>query len=342
MDTMRIKSRLMLYAAALAVCFITGCADKYTAIYTFPPSGLKGASISAISPLKIEVSAALAGNATMDKGGAEAMLRQRISSRLYQEGALKTIDLLWGTRGGGDKVANVFAPYHSAHGYARYVSDDIECAVLHINVKAAMVNKIDRVKRKFRLVDIPYKIKREEGRVPVSRPDFDNRRVEEREVTYDVLRSEGMGVLQATLVDKGGKTVFSKNFPIAFKHVNDLESHEAQMAGNALFDRMIANAVEELAMDISPHQETREIKFNESGCKKAVLLLKAQAISETVNFLENYSPMKEADYENLGLAYEILGEYTLADDAYKQGKCEERIRKLSELRAKIEEGKAGK
>ena len=203
MDAMRIKIHLMLYAVALAVCFITGCAEKYTAIYTFPPVELKDAS--AISPLKIEVSAALSGNATMDKRGAESMLRQRISSRLYQEGALKTIDLLWGTPGGGDKVANVFAPYHSAHGYARYVSDDIKCAVLHIKVRAVMNNIIDSVKTQFRLVEIPYNIKNEEGHLPTSSPDFDNKSVKKRDATYDVLRTDGRGVLQATLVDKGGK-----------------------------------------------------------------------------------------------------------------------------------------
>ena len=374
---MKVKNYLMLSVVAVAV-FITGCAEHYTAIYTFPPSEVKTDNISAISPLRIQVSGEFSGNVAINKPAVEALLKQQIASRLYQEGTLKTTDLIWGTPYGGDKVADVFAKYDSAHGYARYVGDEFQCAVLDIKVKARMDNVTTKNTKKYKLYDVPYTRKDANG-VPSSKPNYDNATVREVQVDYDAIGTIGKGTIEATLTDKAGKELYKKTFPIEFKQnikeeakeaeekspakaigaafgdafkkasqismgkkKDDTGPHEAPMTANALFERMIVQAVEKLIGDISPHQETREIKFNESGCKMGVLLLKAQAVSEAANYLENYGKMKEADYENLGLAYEILGDYTFAIEAYKQGKCEARIKELEALKARMEGKKADK
>ena len=393
----------MLSALAVAV-FITGCA-KYTAIYTYPPKAVNVENLSDISPLKIQVSGDFSGNVKVNKLAAETLVAQQISARLYQGGAFKTTDAIWGTYDGGPRVENVLNKYSSLHGYARYVSDEVQCAVLDIKVKANMNSKAFKNKRIYKLSDVPYTTKKDKKGVPYSVPNYKAARYRNVEVEYDAIATAGKGIIEATLTDKNGNVVYKKTFPLEYKpEINkgeekreakkdkpeekpsnslwgalkdagkeigkaamdavedvaqeivqdvaaiasgkgeikedlgrkrdDTGPHEAPMTANAFLERMIVQAVEELIADVSPHQETQEIKI-QSGCDMGTLLMKAQAFSEAANYLENYGKMKAADYENLGLAYEILGDYTFALEAYKKGNCSSRIKELDALKARM-------
>ena len=89
-------------------------------------------------------------------------------------------------------------------------------------------------------------------------------------------------------------------------------------SNSAVIAEMIVPAIETVVADLSPHKESRKLEVNEDGAEHTVLLLKAQAFTEAIAALDEIKEKTYADYENLGLAYEIIGDYNAAKDAFNE------------------------
>lgn len=316
---------LQITGAAASIMLIAGCAaEKITAEYVMPPAVVK--DIKAVDTLEIIPVTTLSGNAITgnDNTYANGALVQRIASRLCQEGYYRTTDIVWGNIHGAAKMGDTIAQKKSQHGYARYTTEsNFPKAQLAVRLNA----KIDRhtIKKKvvYELANTPYIIDTD-GDEPTSKADEANKKIEKvtREVT--VHRVTGAGDMVVKLTDKNGKVVYERSFSQLGCHfeISGSDGKRDSLPTNAeVVAKMIVPAIEEVVADISPHKEQRDLEINEDGDEKAVLLLKAQAFSETIKRLDevlNGEEKEVADYENRGLAYEVIGDYAAAKSDFEE------------------------
>ena len=164
------KKYLVLAWASSILIFLVGCAsEKLVAVYTVPAASVKASNLSDISPLAIVVSANLDGNVAVNPAAIESSVKQQVASRLYQEGVLKSTDIIWGNLQGGSKIASTFEKYNSAHGYARYVSDELEAGTLFLDIDATLNNDLLKETTTFELKWLPYNRKeRKDEKTPTS------------------------------------------------------------------------------------------------------------------------------------------------------------------------------
>ena len=81
----------------------------------------------------------------------------------------------------------------------------------------------------------------------------------------------------------------------------------------------VTPAVNEVVADISPYKESRELVAIEGGDKRVVHLLNAKAFPEVVTVVEKLEVTGKANYadlENLGIAFEAMGDFFSAKEAF--------------------------
>ena len=192
---------------------------------------------------------------------------------------------------------------------------------------------------------MPYKEKKV-GKVPTGVPDPTRARVQKVTRQVDVFSITGAGNLTVKLTDENGKVVYEKQFPkLSYHFETSDKDHNSLPAKAAVVAEMIVPAIDEIVADLSPHKEQRDLVVNEDGDEKAVLLLKAQAFSETIKRLDdvlNGEDKNAADYENRGLAYEIIGDYAAAKGDFEEAlKLAAGSKIATEGKARIEKIMAG-
>lgn len=309
---------LQVAGASAALLLVAGCAtETITAEYVMPPSAVK--DIKAIDTLAITANTQLSGNAVKgnDKTYANGALQQRVAARLCQEGFYRTTDIVWGNANGVSKMADVIAKKESRHGYARYSTEsDFKRAQLELGLTVNIDSQTVKKNIDFTLKDVPYK-EEKAGKMPIGRPDIAGTRIEKTTRQVDVFSIVGTGSLMVKLTDKSGKVVYEKNFPdLKYTYETTAEKHSSLPSNAAVVAAMIVPSIETVVADLSPHKESRKLEVNEDGNEKGVLLLKAQAFTEAITALDEIKEKTFADYENLGLAYEIIGDYNAAKDAF--------------------------
>lgn len=338
---------LQIAGASASVLLIAGCAtEKITAEYVMPPAVIK--DIKAVDTLEIVPTTTLTGNAITgnDTTYANGALVQRIASRLCQEGYYRTTDIVWGNIDGVAQMGNAIAKKKSQHGYARYTTEsDFKRAQLSVTLNAKIDSHIVKKNMAYTLTDMPYKEKKV-GKVPTGVPDPTRARVQKVTRQVDVFSITGAGNLTVKLTDKNGKVVYEKQFPkLSYHFETSDKDHNSLPAKAAVVAEMIVPAIDEIVADLSPHKEQRDLVVNEDGDEKAVLLLKAQAFSETIKRLDdvlNGEDKNAADYENRGLAYEIIGDYAAAKGDFEEAlKLAAGSKIATEGKARIEKIMAG-
>ena len=338
---------LQIAGASASVLLIAGCAtEKITAEYVMPPAVIK--DIKAVDTLEIVPTTTLTGNAITgnDTTYANGARVQRIASRLCQEGYYRTTDIVWGNIDGVAQMGNAIAKKKSQHGYARYTTEsDFKRAQLSVTLNAKIDSHIVKKNMAYTLTDMPYKEKKV-GKVPTGVPDPTRARVQKVTRQVDVFSITGAGNLTVKLTDKNGKVVYEKQFPkLSYHFETSDKDHNSLPAKAAVVAEMIVPAIDEIVADLSPHKEQRDLVVNEDGDEKAVLLLKAQAFSETIKRLDdvlNGEDKNAADYENRGLAYEIIGDYAAAKGDFEEAlKLAAGSKIATEGKARIEKIMAG-
>ena len=338
---------LQIAGASASVLLIAGCAtEKITAEYVMPPAVIK--DIKAVDTIDIVPVTTLTGNAIKgsDTTYANGALVQRIASRLCQEGYYRTTDIAWGNISGTAEMGNAISQKGSKHGYARYTTEShFQRAQLAVALNANIDSRTVKKNVVYTLTDMPYKEKKV-GKAPVGVPDPTRARIQKVTRQVDVFSITGSGSMTVKLTDKNGKVVYEKNFPkLSYHFETSDKDHNSLPANAAVVAQMIVPAIDEIVADLSPHKEQRDLVVNEDGDKKAVLLLKAQAFSETIKRLDIVLSGKEkaaADYENRGLAYEIIGRYADAKKDFEDAlKLDSGSKIAAEGKTRIEKIMAG-
>ena len=121
-----------------------------------------------------------------------------------------------------------------------------------------------------------------------------------------------VGNLDVKVTDKNGKVVYQKKFNNLRADAEcDHASLKALPSKISLFSAMSNAAVSNIAKDLSPYKESKSVKINKDGDERGFHLLNSLAFSEAAAVFENIKEKERtfADWENLGITYEVLGDY---------------------------------
>ncbi len=348
-----IPLRIVLAAAALSA----GCSTpaKVSATYLLPARALT--DVRSVDVLAIEPVVRLSGNVAEegDEGRIAGLAQQLLSMQLYRRGFYRTTDSLWGSMDGAAELGSLLVQTGSRHGYATLLAEpDPAKAVLRIEVDLSYDVRKTTKKQTFELKTVPYVIHRPgdgngaigktasaltgatgtlpglgklaavaqaaakvESLVPYSLPDSEATTTERVSASWDAWESGGKGRMHVSLVPAGSEeAVYERDFDLKVPSSFGASSPTlARVAAAAL-----APALEEVVLDISPNTEVRQLDLNPAGDSQAVLLLEAGAWTDAIEAIEAIPDegRTAADWENLGVAFEVLGDYRAATDAYEK------------------------
>ena len=330
--------------ASLGLCalFLTGCAtvEQPIASFTMPPQAITANDLAKVNTLKIVVNSKVEStNPTKDSTCAAGILREKVAGHLYQGGYYRVMDVIWGDVNGANKAYDVANVAKSAHGYTNFVTEgNDQAAVLTIDFTASIQSKIVRKMVKKKLQTIPYRMKKaKENEAPRSEADMDNATEREVESPVDILIGNAQGTLSFSIVTADGTNVYSRHFPLETKFGGEISCPTDAEVIALLID----SAVKEFGADCSPTKVSRKLVVNEKGDEKAVLLLNANAYSDAIARLESLPAKKvtAADYENLGIAFEVLGDIPKAEANYEKAKCSSGLKRIAMLKQAKEDTK---
>ena len=314
----KIFSGLALPFFAVLPLFITGCASPDISVDVMMPSR-EAVNVAAINVLDIQAEANLTGNQVGkdEAKRAAALLCQLVGSRLYQEGFYQVVDGVWGAPKGAANLGEMLKKKQSQHGYATFKTESGQATGrLELSLAYELNSEKVEQKDKFELKTVPYIVDYgSEDKRPSSRADYQNIVSTIIDVKWQAWKNTGKGSLKAKVVELGtGKTVYEKTFELGAATCN---SRGTPTLIGVLTGSMMP-VVDEIIADISPHAETWTFRVNEDGEERSMKLLRAKAYFDAITAIEAI-PEEErcaADYENLGIALGIIGEYHMAIDAY--------------------------
>ncbi len=348
-----IPLRIVLAAAALSA----GCSTpaKVSATYLLPARAL--ADVRSVDVLAIDPVVRLSGNVAGEGDGERiaGLAQQLLSMQLYRRGFYRTTDSLWGSMDGAAELGSLLVQTGSRHGYATLLAEpDPAKAVLRIEVDLSYDVRKTTKKQTFELRTVPYIIHRPgdgngavgktanalsgasgtipglgkiaavaqaaakiESLVPYSLPDEESTTTERIESSWIAWESGGRGKMRVTLVPAGAEDpVYDRTFDLAVPSAFGLESPTLLRAAAAA----LAPALREVVLDISPNTEVRKLSLNRSGDDRGITLLEAGAWTDAIETIESIPEEGRTigDWENLGVAFEVLGDYRAATDAYEK------------------------
>ena len=310
--------------AAAVIILAAGCAaETITAEYVMPPNAVS--DIKAIDTMELIANVKLSDNSAQagDQSYVVGALNQRVASRFCQEGFFRTTDFVWGNPEGASKMSEIILEKGNMHGYARHTTESVsKRAKLYLTLNANVRTGKTTKNETFIVKDVPF-VKTMVGKMPVGRPDPARTRVNKVVMPVESYTIAAKGSLAVKLVNKNGATVYTKDFKdLQYSFEIGMSKHASLPTKSAVIMEMLVPAIETIISDLSPHKEKRALVINEDGNEKACLLLKAQAFTEAITALESIleddknEKKNSADYENLGLAYEIIGDYTSAKGCF--------------------------
>lgn len=322
-------------AAGLAA-FIVGCGtEKIIVDYVMPAKAVT--DVSKVNIAAIKVKANVTGNLAGDNKRSAGLVKQLLAMRLYKEGYYQVSDDIWATPEGASELEQVIKDKAAGHGYASLAAmgQGTEKVVIDVTLDLALDCKPVKKELPFTLTTVPYKAKTVEG-VPTSEPDAKatvTEKVKKEVTVYEVVAK---GTLKAKFIGANGKDSpqkYENTFQIAMPKTDSFDSAKpSQMKALAA---AVTPAVNEIVADISPYKESRELVAIEGGDERVVFLLNAKAFQEVVLVVEKLEVTGKAnfaDLENLGIAFEAMGDFFSAKDAYA---------KASKLNIESQTAKAG-
>jgi hypothetical protein len=298
----------------LSLLFFVGCATPTLHVsYLVPPE--KIVDINSIDVIKVNASTKLAGNVfngSYNEAYVNGLISSRINARLTQTGYFKTIDSVWGDVDGVSSLSKIIESKNHAHGYSNFTTDsEIKAAKLNIKIEADVKKSKYRKTSTYYLYTTPY-IKEYADKKPISKPDEENQQKRIVEYTGEVEELSGSANVFVEVIDKNGIKVYEREFnDVKYNRAVGMVLQESLPTGLNAVGEMVLPVIEEVIKDIAPHIEIKQPILNEDGDERAILLLRAQAFSEAIELLENpdlFEKFEIGDYENLALAYEVIGD----------------------------------
>lgn len=311
--------------SAAVVALVSGCAsEKIKVDYVMPAKAV--ADVSKVNIVAIRVKANVTGSLAGDNKRNAGLVKQMLASRLYSKGFYQVVDDIWADPKAASELEKMIHEKDSGHGYASIgaMGQGAEKVVLDVVLDLMLNAKTVKKAVPFELKTIPYKVtqgktdKKGNPLPPSSEADW-NRVVvtqEKKEVTvYEVV---GKGALSASFVAPQGKSC-----PCAYKRkflISDPKFESfAQPSQLKTLEKTVADAVDHLVEDISPWRKSDYLVAVKGGDERVFYLLNAKAFPEVVMVVEGLDAAekaKPADLENLGIAFEAMGELFSARDAF--------------------------
>jgi len=322
---MKTISKLSVYglSAGLAV-FFAGCAtEKITVDYVMPAKAVK--DINKVNVAAIKVKANVTGNLAGDNKQNAALVKQLLAMRLYKEGFYQVTDDIWAKPEGASNLEKSIKDKDSGHGYASLAAmgQGTEKVVIDMTLDLALDSKPVKKEMPFTLTTVPYKAKQvAKGEVPVSEPDAKATVVENVKQEVTVYEVVAKGTLKAKFCGvNGGESPqkYENAFEISMPEADRFDS--AKPSQLKALAAAVTPAVNGVVADISPYKESRDLVASEGGDERVVYLLNAKAFPEVVTVVEKLEVIGKAnfaDFENLGIAFEAMGDFFSARDAYNK------------------------
>jgi len=314
-------SKIGIYGLSVGLAaFFVGCAsEKIMVDYVMPAKAVT--DVSKVNVAAIKVKANVTGNLAGDNKQNAGLVKQLLAMRLYKEGYYQVTDDIWATPEGAAGLEKAIKGKDAGHGYASLAAmgQGTEKVVIDVTLDLALNSKPVKKEIPFTLTTVPYKPKKD-GDVPTSEPDAKGTVVEnvKKEVTvYEVVAS---GTLKAKFVGVNGGECpqkYENTFQIAMPEADRFDS--AQPSQLKALAAAVTPAVNGIVGDISPYKESRELVAIDGGDERVVYLLNAKAFPEVVTVVEKLEVTGKAnfaDFENLGIANEAMGDFFSAKDAY--------------------------
>ena len=309
-------------ACAGLVAFFAGCAtEKITVDYVMPAKAV--ADVSKVNVAAIKVKANVKGNLAGDNKRNAGLVKQLLAMRLYKEGFYQVTDDIWATPEGASALEKAIAEKDAGHGYATLgaMGQNDTKVVIDISLDLALDTKPIKKEMPFTLQTVPYKAKQvKKGEIPVSEPDAKGIVVENVKQQVTVYETVAKGTLKVRFVGANGKDApqkYENTFQVAMPEICRFDS--AQPSQLKALAAAVSPAIDGIVADISPYKESRELVAIEGGDERVVHLLNAKAFPEVVTVVEKLEVTGKAnfaDFENLGIAFEAMGEFFSARDAY--------------------------
>ena len=338
--------------AVLAV-LLAGCATQkqVSVSYLLPARALD--DVHSVDVLSIDPVVRLAGNqaGAGDDARVAGLARQMLSMKLYRGGYYRVVDDIWGSMEGAAAMGPILVQQGSRHGYATLMTEPAPTkASLRLDIDLSYNVQKTTSRQTFELKTVPYIIhtpgsgngvsdkaanalsgsggggtlstilqaaQKIENLVPYSAPDEEHTTVQRVDSSWESWESGGSGRLVATIVPNGAKEpVYRREFTLSVPSSFGMDAPTLLRVAAAA----LAPALEEIVLDISPNTTVRHLDLNHDGDPRAVLLLEAGALSDAVEILDSI-PVEEksfGDWENLGVAREIAGDYKGAMGAYEK------------------------
>lgn len=372
---MKINNSFIVFAimGGFALFWASCKSIKVTASFTMPPQSIAAENLSKINTLRIVIDAkCISDGQEQDNTFISGILRERLTERLYQEGYYNISDIIWGDINGVQKAFENADVAKSGHGYSNFYTDSHDkTATMMLTFDGNISSAKKRGERTFTLREIPYRQFTDKNGVPQSVPDYkevpakDWRGnvikdangnviyikipiVYETQVAaqYDFLEYAATCTVHAVITDADGNQVYERTFTANCGEKDISRPTDAEIIARMFSDEGVVGA---LVSDISPVKVSRELVVNKKGDEKAVMLLKANAYSEALANLEELvknagkdEKKDKANYENLGITYEILGDINSAEYAYQKADCQSGLKRIAELKAAQKDNKAAK
>ena len=305
------------------VSFLGGCASETIMVdYVMPAKAV--AEVNKVNVVAIKVNSRVKGNLAGDNQRNAGLVKQLLAQKLYKEGFYQVADDIWTDPEKAAGLAKVINAQNPNHGYGEtFVAGGQTKAKVMIEIDLDLVLESKPVEKKvsFELTTIPYKPDANKpGEPPSSSPNPKAAKVETETRSVTVYEFAGEGMLKARFVGLNGDPV-----PVTYASSSRIlmpKSERSAMPSQlAALAEAVSPAIADIVADISPHRETRELQAIEGGDKRVVYLLQAKAFSEVVSLverLESAGEVEAADYENMGIAFEAMGDFTGAKFAYEK------------------------
>ena len=320
---MKSISKIGIYGASMGLAaFLAGCAtEKITVDYVMPARAVP--DVSKVNVAAIKVNANVKGNLAGDSKRNAGLVKQLLAMRLYKEGFYQVTDDIWATPDGANALEKAIKEKDTGHGYATLgaMGQGDTKVVIDIALDLSLDAKPVKKEIPFTLQTVPYKAKQvKKGEVPVSEPDAKGIVVENVKQAVTVYETVAKGTLTVKFVVPDGKDApqkYENTFHIAMPEADRFDS--AKPSQLKALAAAVSPAIDGIVADISPYKESRELEAIDGGDERVVHLLNAKAFPEVVTVVEKLEVSGKAnfaDFENLGIAFEAMGEFFSARDAY--------------------------
>ena len=305
--------------AAVAV-MLAGCAsEKIMVDYVMPAKAI--ANVKAVNKVTIKSKAKVTGNLAGDKKLNAGLVKQLLAMRLYKEGFYEVVDDISGDAEGASKLEAMLQEKDVGHGYAAIIAGNQSDANadISLDLELSLDSKPVQKEIPFTLMTVNYKPvdpKKTKG-IPMSEPDPEATVVEKVKKQVTVYEIVAKGTLKATLKGKKDPISYSRDFEIKIPEADRFDS--AKPSQLKALAAAVTPAINGFVADISPYKETRALEAIKGGDERVVHLLNAKAFPEVVEVVERLEVTGRAnfaDYENKGIAFEAMGDFFGARDAF--------------------------